>query len=229
VIVTSQEKVFKLLKDQAACEVLRREAAIQQRAHRLFQEHLPDVTVPRVSYVTTQPVFYKSVPYLCGIEMDRLEPPAGFDEQVHTLLGYDGDDIDSEWGMRMADPVSKTNPTRGFFASPETLELIWNEEGSPMTIEKIAELMGKGLRLLIDNGILPNDLEWVWSNGRLAVIDFGLCEFGVVDPLEFLSKKGLRGLADDFYSPHEGDQGYTDFMKGYLTAAPTAVAEPGSR
>ena len=148
--------------------------------------------------------------------MDRLRPPEGFEEQFHILLGYKGDDIDSEWGMRMAEPPSDTNPTRGFFASPETLELIWKEEGSHMTIEKIATLMGKSLRLLLDNGIIPIDLEWVWSNGGLAIIDFGLCELGFVDPIEFLSKRGVRGLADDFYIPHMGDRGYTEFIESYL-------------
>ena len=216
IIVTSQNKVFKLLKDQGACVALKQEAAIQQKAYTLFKQHLPKVKVPKISYVTTQPIHYKSTPYLCGIEMERLEPPEGFQEQVHILLGYKGDDIDSEWGMRMSEPPSDTNPTRGFFASPETLELIWKEEGSKMTIEEIARIMGKSLRLLLDNGILPIDLEWVWSNGRPVIIDFGLCEFGSIDPIEFLLKKGVRGLADDFYIPHKGDRGYTEFMNGYL-------------
>lgn len=216
VVVTSQQSVFKLLKDQDACNALRTEAAIQQIAYRLFRTHLPDVVVPKVSYVTTEPIVYKSVPYLCGIEMERLEPPAGFEEQVHSLLGYHGDDIDTEWGMRMSEPPSATNPTRGFFASPETLELVWAEEGSTMTIERVAALMGKGLRILLENRILPIDLEWVWSTRGLAVIDFGLCEIGSADPLEFLVKKGVRGLADDLYIPHKGDRGYAEFMNGYL-------------
>jgi hypothetical protein len=217
IIVSYKDKVFKLLKDPTAYDALKREATIQEKAYKLFRQHLPEVSIPRISYVTTEPIAYRATPYLCGIEMDRLEPPEGFEEQVHILLGYKEDDIDSEWGMRMSEPPSETNPTRGFFASPETLEYLWKEEGSSMTIEKIARTMGKALRLLLENGLLPIDLEWVWSNGKPALIDFGLCEIGTVDPIEFLSTKGVRGLADDFYIPHEGDRGYTEFMKAYLS------------
>ena len=86
-----------------------------------------------------------------------------------------------------------------------------------MTIEQLAFIMGKTYRTLLDIFVLPIDLEWVWSNGKPALIDFGLCEFDtlLIDPYEFLQKKGLRGLADDFYIPHERDRGYEDFMKGF--------------
>ena len=181
----------------------------------LFQLHLPLIKIPKITDVETIPFVYKTIPYLCGIRMEYMNPPKGFDEQVHILLGYDGDDIDSEWGATTSKPVSDTNPTRGFFASPETMEMIWDQDNQTMTIEKVAYWMGAALRLMIDHEIVPIDLEWVWANNTLCILDFGLCETRRVDPEQFLKAKGLRGLADDIYVPHEGDRGYEEFIKGY--------------
>ena len=215
IVLRKHKKVFKLLKDTQACESLKKEAAIQEHARKALELHLPQVRVPTIFYTATEPIRWRNTSYLCGIEMDYLEPPEGFDEQVHMLLGYKGDDIDSEWGMRMSDPVSSTNPTRGFFASPETLELLWQQEQSQMTIEALAFLMGRALKILLKEGILPIDLEWVWSNGAPTLIDFGLCEYGQVDPYTLLHKGGSDGLATDIYIPHQADRGYAEFMKGF--------------
>ncbi len=209
------KEAFKLFKDIQACESLKQEAIIQNHVYYLFKKYLPEVKIPSITYVTMNNIYYKNIPYLCGIGMEYLEPPSGFNEQVHMLLGYTGDDIDTEWGMKMAEEVSEKNPTRGFFASPETLEFIWNYENNAMTLEKLAFLMGKSLRLMLDFGILPIDLEWVWSNGHPNIIDFGLCEYGYIDPYIFLEKKGLKGLADDFYIPKKYDKGYKEFMEGF--------------
>jgi hypothetical protein len=147
--------------------------------------------------------------------MKYVEPPTGYTTQVHTVLGYHGTDIDTVWGMHIADPVSPVNPPRGFFASTYTLEDIWEDEGSTMTIETLAYQMGKAHRLMLDHGILPIDLEWVWSKGSLWILDFGLCEFGQVDPTEFLNWETSAGLKHDFYIPHEGDRGHEEFLRGY--------------
>jgi hypothetical protein len=112
--------------------------------------------------------------------------------------------------------VSATNPPRGFFASSYTLEDIWEDEESDMTIDKLAYQMGKAHRLMLDHGILPIDLEWVWSQGSLWVIDFGLCEYGWTDPRSFLENGSSNGLKHDFYVPHAGDRGYEEFMRGYI-------------
>jgi hypothetical protein len=208
--------VYKLLYDIDASDMLNIESEIQQHLYNVFHRLLPEVKIPYTFHVMNKEVIYKQSYYLCGIEMEYLNPPRGFNEQVHILLGYKGDDIDEEWGKQISLPVSESNPTRGFFASPDTMELIWKEENYLMTIERVAYLMGRALRLCIKNGVIPIDVEWVWSNDCLYIIDFGLCEFGNVDAIEFLHKKGVRGLADDYYIPHEGDRGYNEFMQGYM-------------
>jgi hypothetical protein len=215
VVELPSKKVIKLLYDMNECEKLQNEASIQQKAYAILKKYVPEVKVPVIYSVHTQPVSYKNSKYLCGIEMENLIPPEGFNEQVHMLLGYHDNDIDEEWGKHIGTPVSELNPTRGFFASPETMEIIWENEHSNMTIESLAYLMGKACKVLLLHNILPIDLEWVWANKSPYIIDFGLCEIDSIDPYIFLNKKGIRGLKDDFYIPHEDDKGYEEFMKGF--------------
>lgn len=215
IVRTNKTEVLKLLKDYSNCKTLFKEAQIQSFVHNLFKKYLPEVKVPKITYYSQDTIKYKNNNYLCGIGMKYLKPPTNYTVQIHTPLGYHGNDMDTEWGMRITEPVSLTNPSRGFFASTYTLEDIWEDEGSEMTIEHLAYLMGRAHRLMLDNGILPIDLEWVWSKGSLWAIDFGLCEFGYADPIQFLNSESSHGLKNDFYIPHEGDRGYDEFMRGY--------------
>lgn len=220
VLRTGPNEVLKLLKQVDANQALENEARIQNEVSQLFTRYLPEVKVPRLTTISKTCVYYNEAQYLCGIGMAYVDPPKGYTTQVHTVLGYHESDIDTIWGMRVCEPVSSTNPPRGFFASTYTLMDIWEEEGSPMTIEKLAYQMGRAHRLMLDHDILPIDLEWVWSNGSLWVIDFGLCEFGHVDPMKFLTWENHMGLKHDFYIPHEGDIGYEDFLEGYQESSP---------
>jgi hypothetical protein len=217
IVKSKSNEVLKLLKRVDDCDTMKKEAHIQNKVYSIFKTHLPEVKVPKLTYYSQDRIRYRQTLYLCGIGMKYVEPPEGYTTQVHTLLGYHGSDIDTVWGMHISEPVSFTNPPRGFFASTYTLLDIWEDEGSDMTIEKLAYQMGKAHRLMLDHGILPIDLEWVWSKGSLWVIDFGLCEFERVDPTKFLSWDNHMGLKHDFYIPHKGDRGYEEFLKGYYT------------
>lgn len=209
-------EVFKLLYDTDACEALKTEASVQQKAYNILKTTVPEVGVPEITYVSTESIIFQNSYYLCGLGMKYLQPPLDFDETVHMVLGYHQDDIDTSWGKIQSLPVSATNPTRGFFASPETLEWIWEQEKSDMTIEKLAYLMGKTYSILIKHGILPIDVEWIWSEGRPWVIDFGLCEIRTTDTLTALQDKSYRGLQSDFYIPQKGDRGYKEFLVGLI-------------
>lgn len=200
-------KLFKNLEDSGAIET---EARIQNRCSELFLG--TEIGVPKLTFYRQSPIHYKNVPYLCGIGMDYLPPPLDFEEQVHMVLGYEGNDIDSSWGTRTSEPVSSENPTRGFFASADTMKYIWTQERSSMNFEKMSYLMGRGLRTMIDAGIIPIDVEWVWSKGKPWIIDFGLCQEGKVNPEKFLLKGGSEGLATDIYWPRN-----EDFYRGYYT------------
>ena len=206
------KEAIKLFKHVEDCNAIGLEARIQDRCYELFLK--TEIGVPKLTFYRQSPIQYRNVPYLCGIGMKYLAPPLDFEEQVHIVLGYKQGDIDSSWGTRMSEPVSSENPTRGFFASAETMEYIWAQEGSSMTLEKMSYLMGKGFRTMIDAGILPIDVEWVWSNGKPWIIDFGLCQEGTVNPEEFLLKKGSEGLGTDIYWPRN-----KEFYRGYFNSS----------
>lgn len=211
---------YKLLYDTQTIADLHEESALQTFCHRLFTAR-PDigVSVPPVTWSSTTPTTFREKQYLCGIGMTYLPPPLDFTEQVHIVLSETAGDLDVEWGKTIGQPVSDTNPTRGFFASAETMEWIWQQEGSAMTVERMAWTMGAAFRCMIDAGVVPIDLEWVWSGGRPWLIDFGLCRFGRVDPRALLQKGGWGGLATDFYWPHAGERGHDEFLRGYLGEA----------
>lgn len=219
IVITNTKKAIKLFLDTDACAALKTEAQIHQTIYDIVRVTAPEIRVPNIETIQTEPLMYRGTHYLCGITMDYLQPPLDFDEQVHCCLGYSGSDIDSSWGQKMGLPIGPTNPTRGFFASPETLEYIWKTEGdTTTTIESVARSMGKCLRQLLEHDILPIDIEWVWSEGRLCMLDFGLCTYGHKDPFQFLHTRGVYGLADDFYVPHAGQRGYDAFLEGYKQA-----------
>lgn len=44
----------------------------------------------------------------------------------------------------------------------------------------------------------------------------GAGDYGKVEPYTLLVEEGSRGLKNDIYIPHEGDEGYEEFLKGYL-------------
>lgn len=214
--INEEPTVYKLLYDNDACKELHNETTIQHACYTLLNKypHI-GVMIPEITWTAASHVMFKGARYLCGIGMTYLPPPLDFTEQVHIILSKKAGDLDTEWGRTIGEPVSETNPTRGFFASPETLEWLWSQENSTMTIEQMAWIMGITYRLMLNSGILPIDVEWVWSGRKPWVIDFGMCQFDNVNPRVFLNKHGVEGLADDFYRPHFGERGYEEFMRGF--------------
>lgn len=195
---------------------LEKEAEIQIQVHTILQQYVPEVKVPKIIYIDNTPTTYKHQKHLCGIIMERLTPPVGYNEMVHAALGYFGPDMNASWGRITSQPVDESNPTRGFFADANHLETIWEAEGSDMTIENCAYLMGKASRVLVDHGIMPIDVEYVWSKGHIYMIDFGLCKQKHINPQTYLEMGGVDGLLSDVYIPNAGDEGHESFLRGYL-------------
>jgi len=219
VIQSSPQRATKLFYEPNKDKVID-EYEMLQLAYDIASREIPEIGVPVPYKLNNHPVCYQGQIYLSGFEMEMLHTPICFEEQVHMILGYSGLDIDDSWGRSTAKPVSEKNPTRGFFASPKTMELIWREEESSMTLDKLAYIMGKTYRLFIEGGLLPVDVEWVWSNGKPYVIDFGSCHM-IKTPIshfaltDYLYRQGSKGLASDIYIPHQESPYYEHFLKGY--------------
>lgn len=214
VVFQHQNTAIKLLHDAEKCKELIQEAKIQKKVRALLKNI---VKVPKINDYSTNPVHYKNKVYLCGIAMEAVPVLPEFNEQIHMIFGMeDTSDLDESWGQKTSEPVSPENPTRGFFASPELLEAVWQERGSKWTIEKVCYTMGLAIRTLLDAGILPDDVEWIYgADDNLWLLDFGLCSYGQIDPMTYLTSKGLTGLASDIYVPHKGQKGYDAFLRGY--------------
>lgn len=215
VISVAAANAYKLFYDIRSSAAIVREARIQERARALLQGI---VNVPRIHNIYNEQVSYKSQEHLCGLEMDRVPIPEQFDHQVHILLGYQDDDIDSVWSRDYRNPVSEVNPARGFYAGPEMMEAIWEDEGCGMTISDVAYTMGRAYSMLLAGGIIPYDVEWIYGGqGQLYLIDFGLCEEGVMSKKSFLEGGSSQSIAADYYVPCRGFRAYDDFLRGYKT------------
>jgi tRNA A-37 threonylcarbamoyl transferase component Bud32 len=218
VIENTKRRVSKLFFDIDSCKEMMEEALITNEAKKIIDNLPYPVSVPKLWEVYNKNLFYKGKQMLCGIQMERIYPPSGYDSQFHILCGSD-DDIDMYWGKRISEPVSEINPPRGFFAGPDLAEELWEKEGFDFTIEKYCETMGAVCGSLLKHGILPIDLEFVYSNHKIWVIDFGLCKRvkkNSIDPMEFYTRKTTEGLGTDLYVPHKGMEGYDSFLKAYL-------------
>lgn len=74
----------------------------------------------------------------------------------------------------------------------------------------------RGTAVMLAAGIVPLDVEWIYGgNGRIFVVDFGLCEFRRVDPREFLLGRSSQTLGVNYYVPKPGMRGYMEFVQGY--------------
>ncbi len=213
-ITLSNKRAIKLFYDLEGCKSMNQEAAIQKKARQLLEGI---VKVPDVHETINQKIWYKDKQYLCGIIMDRVPLVESFDYAVHILLGYKQDDIDTIWTRDYRTDPSDDNPPRGFFAGVEMIEAIWTDGlRTDISIEMVAHTMGVALRKMIDGGIIPYDLEWIYGgDGNIYLIDFGFCEWGSVNPIQYLNHTGSWGLGGDYYIPHEGHRGYKEFMRGF--------------
>jgi hypothetical protein len=187
-------------------------------AYDILHGKIPGIEVVQSYRLNNHPVCFQGNIYLSGFEMEALNEPLDFGEQVHCLLGYRGNDIDDSWARNMSQKISDKNPSRGFFASPKTLVEIWKEEGSSMNLATLAKNMGLATKLLLQGGLLPVDVEWVWSNGKVYLIDFGLCRrIKPYNIQQYIHTMGSEGLGSDIYLPHPGYSNYENFLEGFYS------------
>ncbi len=214
-VLNENNKAVKLFYDCHDTAAVHHEAQMQQQAREILATAVPEVGVPEIFTEATEIMTYASKSYLRGLTMKYLPPPNSYNDCVHITLGYYGYDINTSWGIETLKPVSSENPTRGFFADANHLEDIWDAEDSSMTVEWLAAIMGRTTGALVRAGYLPIDVEWIWSDGRPWLIDFGMCRLGQMGLQDFL-RYPVYGPTADVYIPKEGDEGYGEFMSGYL-------------
>jgi len=220
VAALSRDLAIKLFYPPTTPATLNAEAKMQSKAHDLLKGVMK---VPYIHRVFSHKTAFRDVEYMSGLLMDRVPTPADFDMPVHITLGLADDhpDIDQPWGRDMKRPSAADNPPRGFHAGAAMMEAIWADEGRPadLTIDSVAYSMGQALATCVVGGLVPLDIEFIYGgDGKIHMIDFGLCELGNVDPWQFFYGQSSQTLGVNYYVPKCGMRGYDAFHKGYAAA-----------
>lgn len=217
-VVDNNNYIIKLLYNINDYNALENECMIQLDAAKILNNDIDAAKVPHIYSHTIKRKTLRGIDYLCGIAMERVLGLPEFGGQlVHLMLGASpGEQLNYYAGSKLDEPIGPDNPSRGYFASREKIIDIWDQRDSQWTIDGAAELIGRTCKLLLNNGIKPIDLEFVYGlDDNIYVIDFGLCRRGTADPQQFLEARGLQGLASEPYIPQEGQLGREAFLRGY--------------
>ncbi len=217
----SRDFAIKLFYPPAPPSTLNAEATMQCKARTLLRG--TGVQIPHIHHIFSHKTTFRDVEYMAGLLMDRVPTPAGFDIPVHITLGLADDhpDIDQPWGRDMKRPPAADNPPRGFHAGAAMMEAIWADEGrsADLTIERVAYLMGHSLAACVVGGLIPLDIEFLYGgDGRIYMIDFGLCELATMDPWRFFYGQSSQTLGVNYYVPKCDMRGYGAFFAGYSAA-----------
>lgn len=188
-------KLYSAPADEAA---ILREGSIQAAAARSLPHTL---RVPKVHTVLRRPVVFDDADYIAGIYMDPVPGHRELDgAQLHIPLGADLER--DEW-----------HPG-GFFPTVSTLDqyLVFRE--SYHTIVSIARAMGKAHRTLLDAGIIPDHVKFLYgADDHIWMVGFRHCRTGYMDPLDWVHD---RRREVEPYAPREGQRGYEEYMEGFL-------------
>jgi hypothetical protein len=167
--------------------------AIHQYIYEMMEKRLPVVKVPAIYNYG-----YDERRYVYCAEMEHLPPPLHYSDTFHITLGT----TSNEWSYRVG--------TSGFYGGPTALEHIWDEEGSEtMEIDELAYLMGRALRIIINGGIVPRRVRWIWSKKALYMTHFDDCLWETISVDKYLSER-----EKDIYLPNACYEGYESFVRG---------------
>lgn len=188
-------KLYSAPADEAA---ILREGSIQAAAARALSNILH---VPSVHTVTRRPVVFEDTDYIAGIYMDPVPGHQAIDRaQLHIPLGANLER--DEW-----------NPS-GFFPTIVTLENLLEFKRSRYTIESIAYTIGQAHRTLLDAGIIPDHVKFLYGgDGLIWMIGFRHCRMGDMDPLDWLND---RRREVEPYAPHGAQRGRPEYLAGFL-------------
>ena len=188
-------KLYAMPADEGA---ILQEGSIQAAATRCLSRILH---VPAVHTVTRRPVVFEEGDYIAGIYMDPVPGHSEIDgQQVHIPLGAN---LETDEFLPC-----------GFFPTIATLEQLFTFKRSRHSIESVAYTMGRAHRALLDAGIIPNDVKFLYgTDDRIWMIGFRRCKTGYMDPMEWLND---RRREVEPYAPRGGQRGRANYIAGFL-------------
>jgi hypothetical protein len=236
--------VLKLMYDYKDCLV----ASEEFTRHKLvYNKYLEFITAyPQIPIYVAKPIAYRDSPitwrnrtYPCGYIMGKIDPIKT--DLIHIVLkpGYESS-INKLIGRIYEDPVSETNPSRGFFGSCE-----WIEKNVQVSCKDLAYEMGILFGICVFGAeLIPIDAEYVLCNrnGKISValLDFGMFTYislnGAINDKQLLKKLDsvihdikFKIIGIDLYFPDEDDKYYPELMLGFTKAAEFYINKHGIR
>jgi hypothetical protein len=250
--------VAKLIIQEAPgdCERAMVEAEQQNAARRVLVEQLPQLlgiantsslplTVPQVRQYGSLPIRYEQHEFHCHLVMERLTPALRRPDLIHPVFYPDDRPLDRSYGRKFDERVdSRTNPSRGFFASSAWLHehVFAGSEGRGATswqanaadrqslasVQDVAWAVGLAFGALVFGAdLLPDDVEYVLAERDQRLV-LGVIDFGLARPLQFdgRDEATIHALAleingcrcSDIYYPQVGTHGFRAFWAGFERA-----------
>jgi len=198
VVVSNYNHALKLYEMPADEGAILQEGNIQAAAARCTPYIL---SVPGVHTVTRRPVVFEDRDYIAGIYMDLVPGHSEINGlQVHIPLGAN---LETDEFLPC-----------GFFPTIATLEQLFAFKRSRHSIESVAYTMGCAHRALLDAGIIPNDVKFLYgADDHIWMIGFRRCQLGYIDPMDWLND---RRRDVEPYAPREAQRGRANYIAGFL-------------
>lgn len=220
------------------------EAEIEYGKHLMVFNAFASVRSPKYSHIcVSKPISFSDRPmeigkrfYTCHYMMTELYPlnESGLYHVVSQQPQYEKT-MNRIVGRAYNEPVSSSNPSRGFFATYSYIEKnILQKGGEFSDIHTVLKYMGYafGVIFLIAE-LFPKDVEYVLGRNERGEICFTILDFGLTEPLSFINddtaaswaRAAIDDILDvDIYFPVDADtieafkEGFTD---AYLAAPRT--------
>lgn len=224
--------VMKLIYKDSQCQEASVESGYHKQVYEKVKEWLKNHPLDQIDVIKPhgfrdQAIVWNDQYFRCSYVMDLIKPIPGFSTLVHIILKEENKQLfNKELGRISTQPVSNTNPSRGFFATCEYItENILTKVNSNMitSCDELARLLGILFGISIFGAkIIPKDAEYVLSykNNQLTVtmLDFGMfIPLDLSKPLDkYVSIIKYEVMEQDIYFPYQSIEGISDSQEPEL-------------
>jgi mannose-6-phosphate isomerase-like protein (cupin superfamily) len=222
----SDNMVMKLIYKESQCAEASIEAGYHKRVYEKIQEWLVKHPKDQINVIKPygyrdQAIVWNDQFFRCSYVMDLIRPIPGFKSLVHVILKEENKHIlNKEVGRIYTQPISKTNPSRGFFATCDYITdniLDRVNKGNIRGCNDLARLLGLLFGISVFGArVIPKDAEYVLSYNKdlltVTMLDFGM--FVPIDlskPLDsYVSILKYEVAEQDIYFPYQTVEGVDD-------------------
>jgi hypothetical protein len=225
-----QNYVVKALYKSHSCTSAKTEFEKHKKIYKRWQLYSDDTTVPKPIGFSTFGTTFKNKYFNCFYLMDFVESLQVLG-LVHIILKDEYENIfNKSIGKIYSEPISKTNPSRGYFATKSGLTDIL-KENKELDLDILSFKMGEIFGTIVFGAEYnPIDVEYLLSKDfKMTALDFGQVEKLNFKPeyilkeqkfekLNMLYNEILDNSEIDLYIPDREDKLYIPFCAGVSKA-----------